>query len=76
MMQKGEIIIDEKYCKGCGYCTSFCSRNCLVMSGNKVNNLGYILPVFSEPAKCNGCGICGWLCPALAIEVYKYTGSE
>ena len=29
----------------------------------------------SDPDKCNGCGICGWMCPDLAIDVYKYVES-
>lgn len=71
-MAKGEIIIDEKYCKGCGYCEIFCPNGCITVTGDKLTSLGFSLPTFTDPDKCTGCGICGWMCPDLAIEVYKY----
>jgi ferredoxin len=30
-MAKGEIVINEAICKGCGYCGKFCSRGCIEM---------------------------------------------
>ncbi len=71
-MAKGEIIIDEAICKGCGYCAKFCSRGCIVMSNDRFTPKGYLLPDFVQSEKCNGCGICAWMCPRFAIEVYKY----
>lgn len=71
-MARGEIIIDERFCKGCGYCAHFCSRNCITIPGSKFTPQGYLLPVCSKPDLCNACGICGWMCPHFAIEVYKY----
>lgn len=71
-MARGEITIDERYCKGCGYCTQFCARGCIVIPEDKFTSQGYMLPVFAEPDKCNGCGVCGWMCPHFAIEVYRY----
>ena len=75
-MARGEITIDEKQCKGCGYCTKFCARGCIVIPGDRFTPQGYLLPVFAEPDKCNACGVCGWMCPDLAIEVYKYVKEE
>ncbi len=72
-MAKGEIVINETICKGCGYCAKFCSRGGIVMSRDKFTPKGYLLPIFANPEKCNACGICGWMCPRFAIEVYKYT---
>ncbi len=72
MMAKGEITIDEKLCKGCAYCRKFCPRDCIEIPGDKFTPLGYLLPVFARPDECNACGICGWMCPDLAIDVYKY----
>ena len=71
-MAKGEVIIDEKLCLGCGYCTKFCTRECIAIVGDKFSPLGYMLPTFVAPEKCTACGICGWMCPHFAIEVYKY----
>jgi 2-oxoglutarate ferredoxin oxidoreductase subunit delta len=71
-MARGEITIDEKLCKGCGYCTQFCTRGCIAIHGDKFNTKGYLLPVFVEVDKCNACGVCGWMCPEYAIEVFKF----
>ena len=71
-MAKGEITINEKFCKGCGYCAEFCSRGCITIPGDKFTPLGFLLPDFTHPEKCNACGVCGWMCPDCAIEVYKY----
>ena len=73
-MAKGEIVIDEQLCKGCFLCTEFCARECISI-GDKFGALGYRLPVFSNPENCNACGICSWMCPDFAIEVYKYKGN-
>ena len=74
-MAKGEIVINEANCCGCGYCQEFCKRGCIILPGDRFSPQGYLLPVFAHPDKCNACGICGWMCPHLAIEVYKYVGS-
>ncbi len=71
-MAKGEIVINEGICKGCGYCEKFCSRGCIDVPGDKFTPKGYVLPVFAQPEKCNACGICSWMCPRFAIDVYKY----
>ena len=75
-MVKGEIIINEANCLGCGYCEKFCSRGCIVIPGDKFTPQGYLLPVFANPERCNACGICNWMCPHFAIEVYKYVENE
>ena len=64
-----KIEFNAERCKGCGLCIHHCARDCIVM-GDHFNANGYLLPVFDE-AKCTSCGICGWLCPDLAITVYK-----
>lgn len=73
---KGEIAIDEKSCKGCGYCTAFCPNSCITMPGDKFTAQGYLLPAFSKPEACTACGTCGRMCPDFAIEVYKYAGER
>jgi len=57
-MAKGEIVIDEAICKGCGYCAEFCARGCIEVPGDKFTPKGYLLPVFAHPEKCN-VQICG-----------------
>jgi len=75
-MAKGEIVIKDMTCLGCGYCQKFCPRGCIIMSKDKFTPQGYLLPDFANPNNCNACGICEWMCPHFAIEVYKYIESE
>ncbi len=63
------IDFDAERCKGCSLCVHHCARGCITMSAN-FNRDGYLLPQFDE-ANCTSCGICGWLCPDLAIAVYR-----
>ena len=71
-MAKGEMVIDENKCRGCGYCVAFCKQECVVMSEDRFTPLGDLLPVVSHPDECTACGVCGRLCPHYAINVYKY----
>ena len=71
-MAKGEIVISESLCRGCGYCVHFCSRGCIEISGDKMSPQGFLLPSLSNPDECTACSICGWLCPHSAITVYKF----
>ena len=71
-MARGEVVITGDFCLGCGYCTKFCSRECIAILGDKVSPQGYLLPTIVAPEECNACGICGWMCPHFAIEVYRY----
>ena len=70
-MARGEIVINERLCRGCGYCAHFCPRGCIEIPGERFTAEGYLLPIFVNPDKCTACGICGWMCPHFAIEVYK-----
>jgi 2-oxoglutarate ferredoxin oxidoreductase subunit delta len=71
-MAKGEITINEVLCKGCGLCVHFCARGCVTLTGEKLNATGTPVVVFAQAERCNACGVCGWLCPEFAIEVYKF----
>ena len=71
-MQKGEVIIDEALCQGCGYCVKFCPKECIAFAGDRFTPQGYLLPTVIKPDACKPCGFCAMLCPAAAIEVYKY----
>jgi len=73
-MAKGEVEINDDFCRGCGYCEIFCSQGCIEMT-HKLSPLGLPIPAVVHPEKCTGCGICAWMCPHLAIEVYKYVGA-
>ncbi len=83
-MPKGEIFIHEQFCKGCGYCAEFCARGCIIHPlkrnmgdhSQRYSPQGYLLPDFALPEKCNACGVCAWMCPDQAIDVYKLIEEE
>ncbi len=64
------IVIDETYCKGCGYCVHFCPKDCLEMT-DRFNVQGYTIPLFARPQDCTACTSCSKMCPDCAITVYK-----
>ena len=41
------------------------------MSTDKFTAGGYLLPLMEKPDACTACGICAWLCPDQAIDVYR-----
>ena len=76
LMARGEIDINEQYCKGCGYCVRFCARGCIAQPGDRFSHQGYLLPLFSDHSRCNACGVCAWMCPDQAIEVFRDSEAE
>lgn len=85
-MDKYEIVIDRKRCKGCDYCVGFCPNNCMSRPGDVAtawggasaklgsgfgSGVGYAAPVVAHPERCIGCGTCAWMCPHWAIQVYR-----
>lgn len=75
-MARGEVIIAEKACLGCGYCVAFCPKRCIEISEDKIGPRGFMLPFLVDSEECNACGICGWFCPHSAIEVYRFVENE
>ena len=68
--KKGEIVIDEAYCNGCGCCVVACKRGCIEITGEKVDARGFLFPSIIKPERCNACGNCAIMCTGFAIEVY------
>ena len=71
-MAKGEIVVSEDLCKGCGYCAEFCPQDCIEITQDRFNSQGTRFAVFSHPDDCTACAICVWMCPSFAIEAYKF----
>ncbi len=65
---KWRIVINEDWCKGCGFCYTFCPREVLEKSEH-FNAKGYYPPVATNIDRCVGCGLCEALCPDFAIHV-------
>jgi 2-oxoglutarate ferredoxin oxidoreductase subunit delta len=64
------IVIDSRYCKGCGICIHFCPKHSLEIS-KEVNNRGYYMPYVVDASKCTNCRQCELFCPDFAIFVVE-----
>jgi 2-oxoglutarate ferredoxin oxidoreductase subunit delta len=67
------IVIDARYCKGCGICVHFCPKDVLKIS-DEVNALGYYMPEVADEGKCTRCGQCEVYCPDYAIFIVEEEG--
>jgi len=61
------ISIDEKYCKGCGYCILACPTDAL-SKADSLNVCGIPVPKIKEES-CKKCRLCELACPDFAISV-------
>lgn len=63
-MANGKHLVTEpSWCKGCGYCVTFCPKEVLALKKEKV--------IIKNPSACTCCGICEMHCPDFAIWVEK-----
>ena len=62
-MQKKTLVINQKWCKGCGICVAFCPKNALKLVKEKVT--------LADPEACITCGQCELRCPDYAIYIEK-----
>jgi len=69
---RGEIVIIEDRCKGCGFCVEYCPNDVLKLS-EKYNSKGYHPPAAVHPEQCVNCGFCRMICPEFAIYTYEIT---
>ena len=60
------IIIDERYCKGCGICIHFCAKQVLAIP-EEVNSRGFYTPYVVNADSCTACRQCELFCPDFAI---------
>jgi 2-oxoglutarate ferredoxin oxidoreductase subunit delta len=58
------ILINERWCKGCGICVSLCPKTVFSMRGS--------LPSIDRIEACTACGICEQHCPDFAITVISH----
>jgi len=64
------VIVDDRYCKGCGICIHFCAKHVLAVS-DEVNGLGYHIPYVSNENECTNCRQCELFCPDFAVFVVE-----
>ncbi|NLW50624.1 MAG: 4Fe-4S dicluster domain-containing protein [Candidatus Brocadiaceae bacterium] len=65
-----EVIILERYCKGCGLCVAFCEHGKLVIDP-RPNKRGVQAAVVQPDVECTGCLRCTAVCPDAAVEVFR-----
>jgi 2-oxoglutarate ferredoxin oxidoreductase subunit delta len=63
-----QIIIDEKYCKGCELCMNYCPKDVFEIS-EKRSAKGYLMPEAVNIENCVNCKMCEKICPDLCIEI-------
>ncbi len=64
------IVVDGRFCKGCGLCIHLCSKHALELS-KEVNSRGFRLPQLKNVEECNECRQCELYCPDFAIFTKK-----
>ena len=62
-MENKRLVINPKWCKGCGICAAFCPKNVLEIVHEKVK--------IKDEAACIKCGLCELRCPDYAIYIEK-----
>lgn len=71
---RGNVIINDEECKGCGLCIESCPPKCLEFA-HELSHYG-VHPARYVGCDCTGCGICFYCCPEPgAITVYRLAPS-
>ena len=68
-MAKMTVLFER--CKGCGLCTTACTKHIVAISKEKRNKKGYFTAACTDDAACIGCAMCAMMCPDCAITVEK-----
>lgn len=59
-------LVDSSLCVECGICVGNCAFNAIVRDGG----------IHVEAMKCEGCGLCDWLCPHGAVSMTKRVSGD
>ena len=65
-----EVVVLNKYCKGCGLCVDVCAKGKLYMSA-RPDQHGVQPAAVKQEGVCTGCLKCATICPDAAIEIYR-----
>jgi len=68
---KGNVTIDETYCKGCSLCLGVCPQDILELDMKRLNPKGYHPAKCVDESKCTACANCAVMCPDSAITVER-----
>lgn len=62
------IEINEKFCKGCGFCMKYCPKDVFILGEN---DRGHNVAKAQGAANCIGCLNCTTICPEAAITISR-----
>jgi 2-oxoglutarate ferredoxin oxidoreductase subunit delta len=65
------IIVDPRYCKGCGLCVQACPRELIELDPDRLTEKGYHPARLTDESRCNACIACAVICPDVAITVER-----
>jgi 2-oxoglutarate ferredoxin oxidoreductase subunit delta len=65
------IIVDERYCKGCGLCITVCPKDIIVLDPDRITDKGYHPAMLTDDSQCTACANCAVICPDVAITVER-----
>ena len=63
MENNKKLVINPKWCKGCGICVEFCPKKALELKHEKVR--------IADEEACILCGLCELRCPDYARDIEK-----
>ena len=66
MENNKKLVINPKWCKGCGICVEFCPKKVLELKHEKVR--------IADEEACILCGLCELRCPDYAIYINETEG--
>lgn len=72
-----KVVFDPEACKGCELCIPVCPKDIITIA-EEINQQGYHPATVSDENQevCISCAFCAWICPDLAIEVYRPEGKS
>ncbi|TLM98888.1 MAG: 4Fe-4S dicluster domain-containing protein [Actinobacteria bacterium] len=65
------IVVDDKYCKGCGLCVAVCPKAIIVLDPDRITAKGYHPAILVDESQCTVCANCAVMCPDVAITVER-----
>ena len=67
---RGDLVIFDERCKGCGFCVEYCPKDVLALA-QRFNHKGYHPPEVLRTGECLNCSLCEMICPEFAIFSFE-----
>ena len=66
-----KVMVDIKYCKGCGLCVEFCEQGIMKLDTEVITQKGYHPALCVGQECCTACLNCATMCPDVAITIER-----